>query len=76
MSNIIKVISGVFKIGTKGTTDLSKVLDEQAKCCAGVSCCEQVLILKDQVTGVQYVGYFKSGVWTTKTYAAFKADGA
>lgn len=76
MSNFVKVISGIFKIGTKGTTDFGKALDAQAQCCAGVSCCQQVLILKDQVTKVQYVGYFLNGVWTTKTYASFIANGA
>lgn len=70
------MISGLFKIGTKGTNNLGEVLDAHAECCAGVSCCRQVLIMKDQVTGVQYVGYWKSGVWTTKTFAAFKSDGA
>lgn len=70
------MISGLFKIGKEGTNDLGKVLDAQAECCAGVSCCHQILIMKDQVTGVQYAGYWKSGVWTTKTLEAFKADGA
>lgn len=70
------MISGLFKIGTKGTRDFREVLDAHAECCAGVSCCRQVLIMKDQVTGVQYVGYWKSGVWTTKTLAAFNSDGA
>ena len=70
------MIHGLFKIGTKGTNNLGEVLDAHAECCAGVSCCRQVLIMKDQVTGVQYVGYWKSGVWTTKTFAAFKSDGA
>lgn len=70
------MISGLFKIGTKGTRDFREVLDAHAECCAGVSCCRQVLIMKDQVTGVQYVGYWKSGVWTTKTFEAFKANGA
>ncbi len=74
--NIIKVISGIFKIGKEGSTDFGKVLDAQSECCAGVNCCLQVLIMKDQITKVKTVGYFKSGVWTVKTYAAFKADGA
>ena len=74
--NIVSTLKGIFKIGKEGTNDLGDVLDAQAECCAGVSCCKQVLILKDQVTKVQYVGYFKSGVWTTKTFADFKANGA
>lgn len=74
--NIISTLKGIFKIGGEGTNDIGAVLDAQAECCAGVSCCMQVLILKDQVTKVQYVGYFKNGVWTTKTLADFKANGA
>lgn len=73
---LINMMHGLFKIGKKGTNDFGKVLDAHAECCAGVSCCRQVLIMKDQVTGVQYVGYWKSGVWTTKTFEAFKANGA
>ncbi len=74
--NIINVISGVFKIKNEGTTDFQKVLDAHAECCAGVDCCRQVLILRDQSTDVQYVGYFLNGVWTTKTLQDFDQNGA
>lgn len=70
------MIKGLFKIGKEGTNDLGKVLDAHAECCAGVHCCHQVLILKDQATQVRYVGYFLNGVWTTKTFDDFKANGA
>lgn len=73
---IIGLISGVFRIGNVGTTNFQEVLDEHAECCAGVNCCKQVLILKDQVTGDRYVGYFKNGTWTTKTLEHFNTDGA
>lgn len=80
--NIISVLTGIFKINGKGSNDIGKVLDAHAECCAGVHCCYQVVILKDhtpgsqQGTGAQYVGYFLNGVWTTKTLADFKANGA
>ena len=76
MANIISVLRGIFKIDGEGSNDLQKILDAHSECCAGVNCCKQVLIMKDQDTNVQYVGYFKSGVWTTKTLADFNTNGA
>lgn len=75
MKQKVSILKGIFKIGKEQSNDLGEILDAQANCCAGVSCCEQVLILKDHETQERMVGYFYGGVWTTKTLAAFKAEG-
>lgn len=78
----VSLLKGIFKIGKKGSNDLGDILDAHAECCAGVHCCYQGVILKDHTpgstkgTGVRYIGYFLNGVWTTKTLADFKANGA
>lgn len=72
----ISVASGIFTIDGHGTESIQEVLDAHAECCAGVHCCHQILILKDQATKERMAGYFKDGVWTTKTLADFKANGA
>lgn len=50
MKQKVSILKGIFKIGKEQSNDLGEILDAQANCCAGVSCCEQVLILKDHET--------------------------
>ena len=47
----------------------------EVNCNCGVDCCKGIMVLPDAVTGVSYVGYFKNGVWTTKTLESFNTNG-
>lgn len=75
MKQKVSILKGIFKIGKEQSNNLGEILDAHAECCAGVSCCKQVLILKDLSTGERMVGYFYEGVWVTKTLADFTANG-
>jgi len=72
----MKLKGATVNIGRKkDTDDLGDALDERGKCC-GVDCCRRVLTLEDQVNNTLYVGYFKEGIWTTKTKNDFDTNGA
>lgn len=52
-----------------------ELLRKDATCGGGLDLCRNLIILKDVQTSVESVIYIKNGTVTTKTMAAFIADG-
>lgn len=45
---------GTFRDSKGRSLTFKEALDEHAKCCAGISCCENLIRIKDQSTGETY----------------------
>ncbi len=58
----------------KGHQTLEDALNEEAKCC-GIDCCENLIRLRDQVTGTSYTLSFKSGVLSITNESNGDIDG-